>query len=214
MSEATSSERASARLSSSTARRETTMLPRERSILRIWNGCGDAEQRRDIAHRADIDLAAGQERDGAGEIDGEAAFDAAEDHAVDALIRLEALLQQGPRFLAARLLARELRFAVLVFHPLEIDLDGVAGLDLRLPARRGKFAQRDAAFRFQADIDQHRIVFDGEHPAFDDGSFNPLAVPSDSSSSAAKLSLLDAVCVATAIRSPEFPFDSSERSPG
>src|SRR5579885_2377722 len=36
---ATSSERCSARLSSSTARRDTTMLPRERSILRIWNGC-------------------------------------------------------------------------------------------------------------------------------------------------------------------------------
>src|SRR5580700_7532716 len=41
LSEATSSERASARLSSRTARRETTMLPRERSILRIWNGCGE-----------------------------------------------------------------------------------------------------------------------------------------------------------------------------
>ncbi len=130
-----------------------------------------AEQRRDIAHRADIDLAAGQERDGAGKIDGEAAFDAAEDHAVDALIRLEALFQQRPRFLAARLLARELRFAILVFHPLEIDLDDVARLDLRLPARRGKFAQRDAAFRFQSDIDQHGVVFDGQHPAFDDGSF-------------------------------------------
>src|SRR3954452_15842094 len=38
---ATSSERASARLSSSTARRDTTMLPRERSILRIWKGCGE-----------------------------------------------------------------------------------------------------------------------------------------------------------------------------
>src|SRR6185503_15947859 len=37
---ATSSLRASARLSSSTARRETTMLPRARSIFRIWNGCG------------------------------------------------------------------------------------------------------------------------------------------------------------------------------
>jgi hypothetical protein len=37
---ATSSVRCSARVSSSTARRETTMLPRARSILRIWNGCG------------------------------------------------------------------------------------------------------------------------------------------------------------------------------
>ena len=35
----TSSERASARVSSKTARRETTILPRRRSIFRIWNGC-------------------------------------------------------------------------------------------------------------------------------------------------------------------------------
>ena len=139
--------------------------------MRIWNGCWRSQQRRDVAHRSDIDLAAGQERDGAVEIDGEAAFDAAENHAGDALIRLEALFEQGPRFFAASLFARELRFAVLVFHPLEVDLDGIARLDLRLPARRGKFAQRDTAFRFQSDIDQHAVVFDGQHAAFDDGSF-------------------------------------------
>ena len=33
-------ERCSARVSSRIARRETTMLPRRRSIFRIWNGCG------------------------------------------------------------------------------------------------------------------------------------------------------------------------------
>jgi hypothetical protein len=33
-------ERCSARLSSRIARRDTTMLPRRLSILRIWNGCG------------------------------------------------------------------------------------------------------------------------------------------------------------------------------
>ena len=88
--QATSSERASARLSSSTARRETTMLPRARSILRIWNGCGVPISGRDVAHRADIDLAARQEGHGAVEIDGEAALDPAEDRAGDALVRLEA----------------------------------------------------------------------------------------------------------------------------
>src|SRR6185436_8262500 len=36
-------------------------------------------QRADVADRANIDLAAGKKRDGAVEIDGEAAFDAAED---------------------------------------------------------------------------------------------------------------------------------------
>ena len=41
-------------------------------------------QRADIAHRAHVDLAAGKERHRAVEIDGEAALDAAEDHAGDA----------------------------------------------------------------------------------------------------------------------------------
>src|SRR3546814_15010313 len=41
-------------------------------------------QRGHVAHRADIDLAARQEGDGAVEVDGEAALDAAEDHTLDA----------------------------------------------------------------------------------------------------------------------------------
>ncbi len=38
-----------------------------------------AHQRADVAHRADVDLAAGQERHGAAEVDREAALDPAED---------------------------------------------------------------------------------------------------------------------------------------
>ena len=130
-----------------------------------------AQQRGDVAHRADIDLAARQEGHGAGEIDGEAALDPAEDDAGDALVGLEALFQQGPGFLAARLLARQLRLAVLVFHALEIDLDGVAGLDLGRLARRREFLERHAAFGFQADVDQHHVVLDGDDAALDDGAF-------------------------------------------
>src|SRR5580765_8420451 len=64
---------------------------------------GLAHQRADVAHRADIDLAAGQEGHGAAEIDGEAAFDAAEDRAHDPLLVIERLLEHGPGFLAASL---------------------------------------------------------------------------------------------------------------
>ena len=77
--------------------------------LEDLEGLRRAHQRGDVAHRPDVDLAAGQERDGAAEIDGEAALDAAEDHAGDALVRLEALFELGPGLLAARLLARQLR---------------------------------------------------------------------------------------------------------
>jgi hypothetical protein len=52
--------------------------------LEDLEGLRNAHQRADVAHRAHIDLGAGQERHGAAEIDGEAALDAAEDRALDA----------------------------------------------------------------------------------------------------------------------------------
>ena len=72
-------------------------------------------QRADVAHRADVDLAAGQEGDGAAEIDGEAALDAAEDHAFDAVAGLEFLFELVPRGFAARAVARQHRFALAEF---------------------------------------------------------------------------------------------------
>ena len=94
------------RLSSSTVRRETTMLPRRRSIFRIWNGWGTFIGDERIAHRANVDLAAQQEGDRPVEVDGEAALDLVEDDAFDFLALLEGLLELDPAFLAARLRAR------------------------------------------------------------------------------------------------------------
>ena len=113
----------------------------------------------------------GKKRDGAVEIDGKPALDPAEDHAGHPLIRLKALFELGPGLLAPRLLARQLGLAVLVLHPLEEDLDGVADMEIGLGAAGGEFLQRHAAFRFEADIDQHGIVLDGDDPAFDDRAF-------------------------------------------
>src|SRR5271169_6533329 len=70
-----------------------------------------SQQRGDVAHRANIDLAARQKRHGARQIDGKPAFDSAEDHAGDALISLEILFELGPRLLAPRLFARQGRLA-------------------------------------------------------------------------------------------------------
>ncbi len=64
-----------------------------------------AHQRGDIAHRADIDLAAGQERDRSAKVDGEAALDPPIDRAVDALLALESLFEVGPGLFAAGFLA-------------------------------------------------------------------------------------------------------------
>ena len=57
--------------------------------LQDLEGLRDVHQRRHVAHRADIDLAARKEGNGAVEVDGEAAFHAAEDLAVDALLLFE-----------------------------------------------------------------------------------------------------------------------------
>src|SRR5262249_4897296 len=102
-------------------------------------------QRGNVADRPNIDLAARQKRHRAVEIDREAALDLIEDDAAHLLIAVEGLLQLAPALLAARLVAREHRLAKRVLHPLEIDFDGVAYLDLGLPPRSGKFPQRHAS---------------------------------------------------------------------
>ncbi len=129
-----------------------------------------AHQRGDVAHRADIDLAAGQERDGAAEIDGEAALHPAVDRAVDALLGLERLFQVGPGLLAPRLFARQHDGAVAVLVALDVEFDDVAGLDLRLGAGRAEFLEGDAALGLQADIDDGVFVGEADDPAGDDGA--------------------------------------------
>ncbi len=103
-------------------------------------------QRRDVADRPDIDLRARQEGHGAVEIDGEAALDLIEDDALHLFVILERLFELAPAFLAARLVARQHRFAERILDAFEIDLDGVADLDLGVAAGPGEFAQRHAAF--------------------------------------------------------------------
>src|SRR3546814_18791058 len=56
----------------------------------------NAHQRGHVTHRADIDLAARQERHRARKIDGEAALHAAEDNAFDALLRSKLLFKRVP----------------------------------------------------------------------------------------------------------------------
>ncbi len=75
---------------------------------------------------------AGQERHGAVEVDGEAALDAAEDHALDARGLRELALELVPGGFAARAVARQHRFAVDVLDAVDIDLDFVADVELGL----------------------------------------------------------------------------------
>ncbi len=120
-------------------------------------------QRRDIADRPDVDLAARQERHRAVEVDGEAALHLVEDDALDLLVAAEGLLELAPALLAACLVTRQHGLAERVLHPLEIDLDGVADLDLGLPARPREFADRHPALGLGADIYDRKILLDPDN---------------------------------------------------
>ena len=134
----------------------------------------DAHERGDVAHGADVDLRARQERHGAVEIDGVAALDLVEDDAVDALVGLEGLLELDPAFLAARLVAGDDGFAERVLDALDIDLDLVADTDRLVAVGAGKFLEGDAAFGLGADIDDRDVLLDRDHDALDDRAFADL----------------------------------------
>ncbi len=128
-------------------------------------------QRPDIAHGTHIDLAAGQEGYGAVEIDGEAALYPPEDHASHTGLIVERLFEPDPAFLAPCLVARQDRFAHRILDALDIDLDFVADFDVGHHPRHREFFERDAAFGLQADIDDGKIVLDGDDRAAHDRSF-------------------------------------------
>ena len=94
----------------------------------------------------------------------------------DLLVVLERLLELAPAFLAARLVAREHRFAERVLDALEIDLDLVADLDLAVAAGAGEFLERDAAFGLRADVDDGDVLLDADDRALDDGAFLQIAL--------------------------------------
>ena len=134
-------------------------------------GLAHMHQGTDVADRADIDLAAGEKRNRTAKIDGETTLDAAEDHAINALVLAVVLLEAGPGFLAARLVARQDRFAHRILDALEIDLDRVAGGDLGVLAGLGKFLERNAPFGLETDIDDDKVVLDGNDLALDHAAF-------------------------------------------
>ena len=139
--------------------------------LQDLEGLRHIHQRTDVADRPDVDLAAWQESHGAVEIDGEAALDAIEDHAFDALARLVLLLEPRPALLAPRLLARQHGLAHGVLDALEIDIDLIADGKVRRTSGDAKFFEGNAAFGLQTDIDDRNVFLDADDGALDDTAF-------------------------------------------
>jgi hypothetical protein len=136
--------------------------------LEDLEGLRRAHERPDVAHRANVHLAAGQKGDGAGEVDGEAALDPPEDHAGHPLVLFEGLFQLHPGFLALGLFARQHGLAVLVLDALEEHLDLVARDQLRGLSALGEFLEGDAAFGLEAHVDHRHVAFYGDHGALED----------------------------------------------
>jgi hypothetical protein len=151
------------------------MLPRRRSILRIWNGLRKVHQRLHVAHRADVDLAARKEGHCAAEVDGEAALDAAEDHTLDAVAGGELALQLVPGGFAASAVTAEHRFACAVLDAIDEHFDLVADLQLGLLAGGGELTQRHSALALEADVDDREVVLDRGDGADDDAALEGLS---------------------------------------
>jgi len=97
-----------------------------------------------------------QEGVDAAEVDGEAAFDAADDRAFDGFFLLGQALEARPGFFTLGLVARQHGVAQRVLDALEIDFDNRA--DSRLRFVGGEFAGRDAAFGLEADVDGDEVA--------------------------------------------------------
>src|SRR5437879_4993265 len=109
------------------------------------------------------------------EIDGEAALDLIEDDAVHLFVVVERLLELAPAFLAAGLVARQHGLAERILDTVEKHLDLVADLEIGFAAGPCEFAQRHAAFGFQADVDDGHVLFNRNNNTLDDGAFLQVA---------------------------------------
>ncbi len=134
------------------------------------DGLADLQGLRRVVDAAPGDVGDVQQGDGAAEIDREAALDAAVDGAVDADIALEGALQQRPGFLTAGFFAGEDDGAVPVLIAFDEKLDHVARLDFGLLAGVDEFLQGDAAFGFEADIDDDEFIGEAYDASGDDGA--------------------------------------------
>src|SRR5262245_36396490 len=139
--------------------------------LQDLEGLRRMHQRADVAHGSDVNLAAGQKGHGAVEVDGEATLDLVEDDAFNLLLVGEFLFQPRPAFFPSRLFPRQHGLTQRVLHAFEINLDGIADLQIGGFAGQAKLAQRHPAFHFQADVDDGQIFFDGGDGALHHATF-------------------------------------------
>ncbi len=102
---------------------------------------------------------------------GEATLDLIEDVALHLLVVLEGAFELAPAFFAPGLVAGQDGFTERIFDALQVNLDLVTNLDLVAAAGSGKFAQLNAAFGLQSDVDDGDVLFDADDGTLDHRAF-------------------------------------------
>ena len=133
-----------------------------------------AAQRVEVPHGTDVDLRSGQERADA-DVHRESALDPLDDAADDDLAFRIGLLDFVPNLHLLGFFAREDDVAFAVFGPLEQHVDDVAGLNRDLAVLVEELVDRDDAFGFVTDVDDHFGGRDLENRSLDDFAFRDIA---------------------------------------
>jgi len=129
-----------------------------------------AHELAEVLWGVDVDL--GGRKEGLhADIDGQAAFDDAFDHAFDGFASLTEFDDLVPVLFLGGFLAGKNDQAVLVFQALEQDLNLVTDGQI---VRRAEFAQIDGAFGFVADVDHDFTGATFDNASFDDGSLTEI----------------------------------------
>ena len=161
--------RCSLRSSSSTARRESTTLLRERFSSITFAAKLLAEELVQILHAADVDERRRQEAADA-QIEDQAALDDLDHAAHDGLAGLGGALDVLPGELEPRALLRQDQapFGVLLREHQRVDLVAERDLVGRVDrAADRELGDRDDALRLVADVDEHLVLVDADDGAVD-----------------------------------------------
>ena len=131
-----------------------------------------ADEGVEVAHRAQVDLRARQERlHAAADGDREAALHARADGSFDQLVALAGARDLVPNLEAIRLLLRQNAEAVLVLAALEEDVDLVAFLDANRAVGLRELVEGDRSFGLVTNVDDHVVLADVDDLALDDVAF-------------------------------------------
>ena len=151
------------------------MLPRRRSILRIWNGwltfISGVTSR--IGRMSTCER--GRNATAPSRSTVKPPLTWLKMTPVTFSLFLKARLELAPALFAPRLVARQHRLAERVLDALQIDFDGVADLDFVAPAGTLEFLERDAPLGLQADVDDREVLLDADDGPLDDGPFRQIA---------------------------------------